>query len=105
MEINDRGFSFKTFHEPAGNVAHVRATYRRFQTQAPIARTSKFEMEFFGRGAGMELGVMALPRRATPQAMSAVRRERASALPNTEITTAAPTLGATRGTNAPAIPR
>jgi len=89
MNVRDRGFSFQTFHEPAGNVAHVRAAYRRFQTQAPIARTQKFEMEFFGRGAGMELGVMALPRRATPQAMSAVRRERAAAVRTTEAATTA----------------
>ena len=80
MEVLDRGFSFKTFHEPAGNIAHVHAVYRRFQTQAPIRRTQKFELEFFGRGAGMKLGVMALPRRAAPAAMSAARRERDAAL-------------------------
>ncbi len=94
MEVRDRGFSFQTFHEPAGNVAHVRAAYRRFQTQAPIRRTQKFEMEFFGRGAGMELGVMALPRRAPPQAMSAVRRERAAAVRTTDIVTTATTTAA-----------
>ena len=75
MEIIDRGYYFQTFHDVDGNVAHVHAQYRRFQTQAPIRRTQKFEMDFFGRGAGMELGVVAQPRRATPQAMLAARRE------------------------------
>ncbi len=45
MEIVDRGYSFQTFHETDGNVAHVRAHYRRVQTQAPIRRTQKFEMD------------------------------------------------------------
>jgi phospholipase C len=102
MEVLDRGFSFQTFHEPAGNVAHVRAAYRRFQTQAPIRRTQKFEMEFFGRGAGMELGVMALPRRATPQAMTAVRRERAAAVRTMEVATTASSATATSATTASA---
>jgi phospholipase C len=95
MDVRDRGFSFQTFHEPAGDVAHVRAAYRRFQTQAPIRRTQKFELEFFGRGAGMELGVMALPRRATPQAMMAVRRERAAAVRTMHVATTATTTTAT----------
>ena len=95
MDVRDRGFSFQTFHEPAGNVAHVRAAYRRFQTQAPISRTQKFELEFFGRGAGMELGVMALPRRATPQAMAAVRRERAATVRTMNVTTMAAATAAT----------
>jgi phospholipase C len=75
MEVIDRGYYFQTFHDTDGNVAHVHAQYRRFQTQAPIRRTQKFEMDFFGRGAGIELGVVAQPRRATPQAMIAARRE------------------------------
>ena len=60
MLIVDRGFSFQTFHTPQGDRAQVRARYSRAQTQAPIARSQKFEMEFYGRGAGIVLGVQAL---------------------------------------------
>ena len=77
MEVSDRGFSFKTQHseDPANpNLANVDATYRRTQTQAAIRRTQPFELEFFGRGLGMELGVRATPRRATPQALVSLNR-------------------------------
>ena len=94
MEILDRGFSFKTVHDADGNVAHVQAHYRRFQTQAPIRRTQKFELDFFGRGSSIELGVTALPRRAAPEALIAARREsnRAAltAVPATSVLTPAP---------------
>jgi phospholipase C len=76
MEVVDRGYHFRTFHDVDGSGVHVRAQYRRFQTQAPIRRTQKFEMDFFGRGAGMVLGVVALPRVAPPAALIAARRER-----------------------------
>jgi phospholipase C len=96
MEVLDRGFSFKTFHDADGDVAHVSAQTRRFQTQAPIRRTQKFEMDFFGRGAGMELGVTAFPRRAVPEAMIAARRRSNWAAPATgdpdNVLSAAPTV-------------
>ena len=79
MLVVDRGFSFQTFHTPQGERAQIRARYSRAQTQAPIRPTQRFEMEFYGRGAGMVLGVQALPRRAPPQSLRAVRRERAAA--------------------------
>lgn len=63
MEVLEHGFRFFTIHNADGNVAHVEGHYEREQTQAPIRRTQKFEMDFFGRGAGMVLGVHAPPRR------------------------------------------
>lgn len=95
MLIVDRGFNFQTFHTPQGDRAHVRARYSRAQTQAPIARSQKFEMEFYGRGAGMVLGVQALPRRASPQSMRTIRRERDAVVRSREIPTTAPLTAAT----------
>jgi hypothetical protein len=77
LEVLDRGFVFCTHHTQDAsnaNLALVEGEYRRFQTQAPILRTQKFELEFFGRGAGMQLGVTARPRRVTPQATAADTR-------------------------------
>jgi len=82
MEIKDRGYRFKTVHgeDPAArNVAHVLGHYERFQTQAPIRKGQDFELEFFGRGGTIQLGVMAIPRRAAPSSMAALRRAGASA--------------------------
>ena len=103
MEVLEHGFRFFTIHNADGNVAHVEGHYEREQTQAPIRRTQKFEMDFFGRGAGMVLGVRAPPRRAAPQAMAAVRRERALARPRAEVVSRAPTgAGASLAPAAPA---
>jgi phospholipase C len=77
MEIKDRGYRFKTVpHEDPNlrNVAHVDGHYERFQKQAPIRKGQDFELEFYGRGGGMVLGVTAMPRRAAPSSMAALRR-------------------------------
>src|SRR5690349_18778433 len=92
MLVVDRGFRFQTLHTPQGERAQVRAFYSRAQTQAPIARSQKFEMEFYGRGGGMVLGVQALPRRATQQSMRTLQRERAAAVRTREVAATATTL-------------
>lgn len=74
MRITDRGYSFATIHNEDGNTAHVEGQYRRFQTQAPIRRNQPYELEFYGRGAGLTVGVTAIPRRAAPAVMAAARR-------------------------------
>ncbi|OAN36766.1 hypothetical protein A4X20_06110 [Mycolicibacterium iranicum] len=78
MEILDRGYRFYTRHNDAGNVANVEAFFERFQEQAPIKRNQPFELEFYGKGAGIRLGVTAMPRRQPPEMMAADRRERVS---------------------------
>jgi Phosphoesterase family len=78
MEILDRGYRFYTRHNDAGNVANVEAFFERFQEQAPIKRNQPFELEFYGKGAGIRLGVTAMPRRKPPTTMAAERRERVS---------------------------
>jgi phospholipase C len=74
MQITDRGYRFSTVHNEDGNVAHVQGRYRRFQTQSPIRRNQPYELEFYGRGAGLTLGVTAVPRRAEPAVAAAARR-------------------------------
>jgi hypothetical protein len=74
MQLTDRGYRFSTVHNVDGNLAHVDGRYRRFQTQAPIRRNQPFELEFYGRGAGLTLTVTAVPRRAEPAVMAAARR-------------------------------
>lgn len=104
MEILDRGYSFNTVHNEDGNVAHVVGHYRRFQTEAPIERLQDFELAFYGRGAGLELGVTAIPRRAAPAAMAAVRRsssERAQRPPVPGVSTL-PAMSTAPGSPSPA---
>lgn len=82
MNITDRGYSFATIHDEDGNIAHVRGVYRRFQTQAPIRANQPYELEFYGRGAGLTIGVTAIPRRAAPATMAALRRSSLSNPPD-----------------------
>ena len=78
MEILDRGYRFHTLHNEAGNIAHVDGFFERFQEQASIKRNQDYELEFYGKGAGIRLGVTAMPRRAVPTSMAAARRARVS---------------------------
>jgi len=78
MEILDRGYRFHTIHNEDGNIAHVVGFFERFQEQAPIRRSQDFELEFYGKGAGLRLGVTAAPRRGVPASMAAARRTRVS---------------------------
>jgi prepilin-type processing-associated H-X9-DG protein len=93
VEILEPGYRFATVHNEAGNVAHVDGHYERFQTQAPIQSRQRYELEFYGNGAGIELGVTSIPRRAVPAAMAAARRaemSRPDAVTSTIIDSAAP---------------
>jgi len=74
MDILDRGHRFATVHHVDGNVAHVESHYALTQTQAPLQVNQDFELEFYGKGAGIVLGVTAIPRRAVPAALAASRR-------------------------------
>ena len=77
MEIVDRGYRFKTIHNEDGNIAHVLGIFERFQKQAPIRRNQDYSLDFYGKGAGIRLGVMAYPRRSVPATIAAARRDTA----------------------------
>src|SRR5258705_8523255 len=90
MEILDRGYRFHTLHNEAGNIAQGDGFFERFQEQAPIKRNQDYELEFYGKGSGIRLGVTAMPRRAVPTSMAAARRARvARALANVSAASAA----------------
>ncbi len=109
MEILDRGYRFHTLHNEDGNVAHVDGFYERFQEEAPIKRNQDFELEFYGKGAGIRLGVMAKPRRAEPSTMATTRRAQVSrAVANVRAASAtlastSPTTGTPSGSGAPSV--
>ena len=86
MQITDRGYSFATIHNADGDIAHVEGRYQRYQTQAPIRRNQPFELEFYGRGAGLTIGVTAIPRRAVPAVMAAARRRITTSPPRSTST-------------------
>jgi len=95
MEITDRGYRFFTNHnpDPNGKVAHVTSSFRRFQKQAPIRRNQDFELDFYGKGAGIRLGASTQARFAVPATMAANRRASiASAI--AEVSAASDTLAA-----------
>jgi len=76
MDILDRGYHFKTIHNEDGSVAHVVAVFERFRKQVPIRRNQDFALEFYGKGAGIRLGVTAHPRCGAPATIAAARRTR-----------------------------
>jgi phospholipase C len=78
MDIRDNGYRFWTIHNADGDVAHVEGNYTRWQKEAPIRRNQDFELEFYGMGSSIVLGVTAWPRRAVPATMAAIRRSRPS---------------------------
>lgn len=83
MEITDRGYRFLTLPDEDGNIAHVTGFFERFQKQAPIRRNQDFELDFYGKGAGIRLGARTPARYAVPATTAAARRARiASALAN-----------------------
>lgn len=100
MDIVDRGYRFHTIHNPDGNIAHVEGHYARFQEQAPIRSRQDYELDFYGKGGTIVLGVTALPRRAAPATMAALRR----ATPNARRSRATDLTNNTLDTN-PSSPR
>lgn len=75
MDITDRGYRFHTIHNDHGSTARVIGAFQRLQSQAPIRRNQDFELEFYGRGAGIQLFAATLARYAEPATMAAERRE------------------------------
>lgn len=87
MEIKENGYTFRTKHNEDGNIAHVDGYYARFQQQAPIRSNQDFELDFYGLGASIVLGVTALPRRATPATLAAIQRRNPGTPQGTATTT------------------
>ena len=76
MEVNEHGYRFFTLHQEDGNVAHIDAHWKRFQTQAPILPRQPFGLDFYGKGSSIELEFTTLPRHAAPEQRAAIQRRR-----------------------------